>query len=523
MKAMTVLKLLVCLLVVLSVVFSFVGYAALTDDLDIDGSVGIKAQTGLFIYEYSWDNAYDENINVSGCIGTVISSTVTLPESEQTSTTTEDVQTTYTYRTNYNQTISSTTGTFTQTSAGTTTTDTDTTTSTEYEYDDVTGKNYMVVTETTVTTATTTNNRGTYVVGGSTYRNARQNVTTVTTTTTVTKQEVSEVTFTATIYNNSEDTYYFDDVTYVQDYYDNQGISYTYEVTQSPDANDITKIEPKQFMDIDVTFSFSESADTSNTMLNSTLSFNFLLEKESIDEAIKDAIDMFKVILNDDVDFNYLLTHIDDKYDGTDWKANFIGNVAGSSLEDTTNLTYLFDGYLNLIIDGVETPITLIIKMEDLDGNENTGCMYSSTYTNTNGTTFETSARGCEMTLYITTADISDNSKRADPVYAIVFTCETTYTYDSVGNILSAEYGEWIQLGDKGNNNGMYTGTAEIVGYEGNETIDGVSINSGSFNTGDWRLSSTHQISDNIAVSSGATIQRIIELYIQEYGYVTVY
>jgi hypothetical protein len=247
-----------------------------------------------------------------------------------------------------------------------------------------------------------------------------------------------------------------------------------------------------------------------------------LAEEESIEEAIKDAIDKFRVILNDDVDFGFLQTHIDDKYDGTDWKANFIGNVAGSSLEDTTNLVYLFDGYLNLIIDGVETPVTLIIKMEDLDGNENTGCMYSSSYVNAYGNTVTTSGKGCEMSLYITTADITNNSKRADPVYAVVFTCDTTYTRDSSGNILSAQYGEWIQLGDRNNNNGMYVGTAEVVGYEGNETIDGVTINSGSFNTGDWRLSRTHQISDNVAVGSGANIQRIIQLYIQEYGYNTV-
>ena len=526
MKIATTLKIFVCLIVSVSVVFSCIGYAALTDDIKVNGSIAVKEITGLYIIDYTWDGQYDENIKVLGHVGTVISSTVTLPEGEQTSNTTEDVQTTYTYKTSYNSNISDSSGTFTQTSAGTTTTSTDTDTSTEYEYDDATGKTYTVITETVVTTETTSNNRGTYVVGDRTYRNARQNVVKTTTTTTVTRQAASQVTYTVTIYNNSPDIYYFDDVTHVQDYYDNQGIAYSYEITQSADASDPTKIEPKQSMDIDLTFTFSDNADMDNTTLNSTLSFNFLLEKESIEEAIKDAIDMFRVILNDDVDFNFLLTHIDDKYDGTDWKANFIGNVAGSSLEDTTNLVYLFDGYLNLIIDGVETPITLLIKMEDLDGNENTGCMYSSSYTDEYGNTYTTSGIGCEMALYITTDDISENNsalnKRANPVYAIVFTCETTYTRDSSGEIVSAEYGDWIQLGDRNNNNGMYTGTAVIVGYEGNEMVEGVSINSGSFNTGDWRLSSTHQISGNVAIGSGATIQRVIELYIQEYGYTTV-
>ena len=413
-------KLCVCVLISLSVIFAYVGYARLTDDLSIEGTVNIHEIEGLYIYDYTLEDQYRDNVSVTGHIGTVLSSTVTLKEAS----------------------------------------------------------------------------------GGT-----------------------NNVTHTVIIYNNTQNTYYFDNVTPVTHNYDNTNIEFSAAVTKSADSGEPDKIGPGEQMEISVTFKFAAGASTSNPILNSKLSYNFLLEKASIEEAIIDVISKFKAILNDDVDIGYLLTHIDDKYDGTDWKATFIGNVVGSSLEDTTHLSYLFEAHLNLIINGVKTPITLIIKMENIDGDVNTGCMYHSTYTTSSGQVKETSGQGCELSLYITTDNISNttNHARANPVYAVVFTCQTTYTRDGQGNILSAEYGEWIQLGDKRVDNGMYTGTAEIVGYEGNETIDGVYISRGSFNTGDWKLTDSYTMSDGSVVSANATIQTVLSRYLAVHGYNTIF
>ena len=178
MKHTLAIKLCVWLMVILSVVFSFVGYATLSDDLVVAGNVSAKEPTGLYIREYNYDDQFSDNVTVTGFLGTVLTGKVSLKESN-----------------------------------GTT---------------------------------------------------------------------LNSVTHTVTIKNNSKDTYYFDDVTYVKNHYDNTGIEYNAVVTRSPNSDDADKIMPGQTMDISVTFTFAAGANKNNADLTSTLSYNFLLEIENL-------------------------------------------------------------------------------------------------------------------------------------------------------------------------------------------------------------------------------------------------
>jgi hypothetical protein len=103
----------------------------------------------------------------------------------------------------------------------------------------------------------------------------------------------------------------------------------------------------------------------------------------------------------------------------------YIGNVYGSSSADSTFMKGLFtEEFLSMDLDGdgKEEPITMMIKRENLDGNTATGDDY--TYkTSSWGSSREQTVEGVEMTLYITSADLSKvSSGRAVVVYAASFT-----------------------------------------------------------------------------------------------------
>lgn len=110
----------------------------------------------------------------------------------------------------------------------------------------------------------------------------------------------------------------------------------------------------------------------------------------------------------------------------------------------------LFQGQLNLNINGTDTPVTVLIKNEDVDGN---------------------TANGNEMAIYMTTDDLQKTNSgwfsptEYAPVYAAVFRKET----------LENGTEKWSQIGD------MYLGSAEIKRYDGWR-------GSGSFDTDNWRL-----------------------------------
>lgn len=195
---------------------------------------------------------------------------------------------------------------------------------------------------------------------------------------------------------------------------------------------------------------------------------------EETEEVTKSLAQKFLEILNSSTDYATLTGAMDDNYDGSRaWTASYIGNVAGSSSDDTTLLLDLFDGELSLEVNGTHVDVTCIIKREDIDGSTSTGDSYRVGWS---------TVRGCEMTLYLTTANFDRVSYNDyPPVYAMVFTKPSTNS-------------EWVQIGEE-----MYAGTAQVVGYVGGTTT-------GSFDTGTWRSSQEYH-----GISAGATISTLIQ------------
>lgn len=197
------------------------------------------------------------------------------------------------------------------------------------------------------------------------------------------------------------------------------------------------------------------SARTYNPLL--TFVFGTEITEEEEESVGKTVSHKFLEILNTESKYNQLNTAIDGNYDGSQyWTGTFIGNVAGSQNEDSLLLRELFGGTLTLTINDAVVDVTCIIKREDIDSNTSTGMT---------ATIGGTQYRGCEMTLYMTTAKLNDMNYDDYPtVYCMVFTR------------VSAD-AEWEQIGEE-----MYEGTARVVGYMGEAT-------GGSFDTGTWKSS----------------------------------
>ena len=230
-----------------------------------------------------------------------------------------------------------------------------------------------------------------------------------------------------------------------------------------------------------------------NTSVNTLVNYKFGVHIDSVGDAAADkVIKQLGVILNNASTYQTLIDKIDDKYDGSnDWTSNFIGNVWNATSlgysEDTETINTLFGANnLKIYVDGEEVDVTLLIKREDVDGNQNTGDSFTATK---NGRSY--SAKGCEMTIYVTSGDLQMGSKPT--VYAATYTCNKN---------ADGTLGEWYLLGER------YEGTAQIVGYMGGTS------NGGSFDTGTWRsVSKTYAPADNYGynIAANQTIQTIIQ------------
>lgn len=302
------------------------------------------------------------------------------------------------------------------------------------------------------------------------------------------------VTYKLTVFNNTAYRYAYSGIDYISSlsgYNGNPYIGSAFTVTVT-DANggsfvgDI--IEPGEQVNFYATYSIKRQ-DLADLDLRTLINYKFGVNVDSVgDVALDAALIRFGEILNDTSEggaYETLTDKIDDKYDGTAWKANYIGNVVDAHNNDTETINSLFEGKLSLTIDGVVTNVTVLIKRENLDNNTQTGDDYTATY---NG--YSTSGSGCEMTLYMTTDALQSGSP---VIYAAVFTCDRNE---------DGSYSRWYMIGDK------YVGTASIVGYEG-------SYVSGSFDTGTWRSTgrTTYTASDNYSytVSAGQSIGTIIQ------------
>lgn len=293
----------------------------------------------------------------------------------------------------------------------------------------------------------------------------------------VTLRRDSSGTYTAnysiTVFNNTDISYYY--VAMVRGTYTNESgdvIAYSnpnIEMEVDIVLGDEVKAGEKRTINVSATF--VKGADTSQPHLSSIIEYQFsTTQPESSDEAaVSGVLDRFAEVLNNETDYRALTSAMDNTsglggiFTGGRVSDTYIGNVVDSDSEDTAALNAIFGENMELNIDGVNTPVTIMIKRENVDGNKNTG-----------------DGDGNEMTLYIT-ADPLDSSGKYVPVYAVVYT--------------KASGTEWYRIGE------LYKGTANVRSY------GGVSIRgTGSFNTDNWR-----RLDENGNRVSNDTIENIIQ------------
>lgn len=272
----------------------------------------------------------------------------------------------------------------------------------------------------------------------------------------------AEARFSVTVFNNTNVSYYY--LAMVRGTYTTESgdvVAYSNEnIVLTPDIQLGDEIKSGETLTFNVTASFAENAtDTSDLSLTSIIDYRFSTEKpENNDEAaVSGVLDRFPEILNNAETYNYLISAMNTRPNNR-VSTSYIGNVVEATDQDSEKIEYLFGEAMMLNIDGVNKPVTVMIKRENVDGNRNTGENPGAWL---NG--------GREMTLYIT-ADLLDVAGAYVPVYAVV------YTKDNGSDT-------WYQLGD------VFKGTAKVVTYAGRN-------GTGSFNTDTWVSTNNKTIED---------------------------
>lgn len=303
---------------------------------------------------------------------------------------------------------------------------------------------------------------------------------------TVTVPKGTEITFRVTVFNNTAVEYGFDSVVSSlgtgenNSGYDNDNITFTLENLKRPYtmdgvlADDVTRIQGQQSHEFEITFKFSEDTkDFSNATLNSALNFVFKpfdsIDPEHITSPVDGALEALKRILNTPESYEKL-KGIMDQSSGT---GAYVGNVVGSSGNDSKVLAELFAGNLTLMLADpetgklVKTNLTCMIKEEDLTGDSKK-----------------------EITIYMTPDELEKVGvySTIKNVYVGVFTQIT----DENNNV------KWEQLGD------LYHGTALCNDYDSN-IFNGIDK---SINTDRWRSSQVYH-----GVKSNSTIKNVITGY----------
>lgn len=233
---------------------------------------------------------------------------------------------------------------------------------------------------------------------------------------TLTGASSSSVTLAVTFYNNTDVSYFYDKTETVSS--DNSSIEYTVSGMAQKD-----EVPARTSATLYVTYSYSGSVPSDKQIL-SQLHFKFVIDKSSIGTIVaQTAVDRFRDILNNKVfdgAYQSLINGMDNRSGYNKASAiTYIGNVSGSNSGDSALVNSLFGQEfmsMDLDGDGKAEPITMMIKRENLDGDETTGASYS--YTSWGR---EYTVNGVEMTLYITSENLSSGS-RSVVVYAVVFT-----------------------------------------------------------------------------------------------------
>ena len=303
--------------------------------------------------------------------------------------------------------------------------------------------------------------------------------------TTTTTTYTGTVTYEITVYNNTKYEYAYRGLYYQNSEYNNSKVSTTPSdsvlgiETSFPNGSLVASRGKLVFY---VTYTVGKSMDD-ETDWRTLLNYQFGINVDSIDKAADIVHQKFLNILNTTSTYTQLVDVLDDKFDGEqEWTSNYVGNVGNAVDNDMMTVETLFAGHLTMMVNGQPQKAWVIIKHENLDGNEMTGDDYTVRFNQYGDITY----KGCEMTLYMT-VDKLDNANSWAPVYATVFTCDR----DENGNIV----GGWYKVGDS------YYGEANVVGYKGEYGA------TGSFVTDNWKsYSSSYQVAGDYTYSIGAEI-----------------
>ena len=277
--------------------------------------------------------------------------------------------------------------------------------------------------------------------------------------------------YSVTVFNNTKLTYSYRDFyfqTGLDGYSGNNLLSKTaskskISVTCSLDSvsAEEKKINPGEKKTFTVTYTIGSNV-SSRTNYKTLINFRFGINVDGEREALAVVEEKFLDILNTTTTYNQLVDALDNKFDGRqEWTSNYIGNVTGSTSDDSVAVNTLFAGQLQISVGKDNMDATVLIKHENLDWNNYTGDDYTAENKN-NGGIFR--GYGCEMTLYLTVDPLNVANKNV-PVYVVVFTCDR----DWEGNMTS----EWYRIGT------TYAGKANVVTYDGGN-------GTGSFVTDNW-------------------------------------
>ena len=244
----------------------------------------------------------------------------------------------------------------------------------------------------------------------------------------------ANITYKITVHNNTDVTYWYINQEYVEDFESNFLIGKSNGITvvtkDRPDDNSSTFnsedwIPPQTYRDFYVTYTFGSQAQAYPATL---INFMFGIKMDAVH-------DEFLAVLNDPTPsggYEYITQIFNEKYAQTG--ETIIANVG----EEKDIFDALFGSDLTVNIDGVEAPVTIMIRRENVDGRD-TGDDYFGT---------SSAPSGCEYTVYIT-VDALDSPTGEAMVYAV--------SYSSGG---TGGSGRWYQLGQ------LYEGTANVIDYD---------------------------------------------------------
>ena len=228
--------------------------------------------------------------------------------------------------------------------------------------------------------------------------------------------------------------------------------------------------------------------------LNGVFDIRFITPVDSIPEpgdggddgqlAVENALDKFKKILNTPNEYSDFLSLLDNVPSGRN--NSYVAYVPGAPSSDKTASLELFDGQLQISIDGELQTVYFLIKREDVTGDGRN-----------------------DFTVYMTTNDLSKASTVSDSAWGGMFYRKYN---PSLAVIYAATFteisdGEWIRLGD------LYKGDGRICDYDGGMQNYGSSLfntvsvptGSGSLHTDTWVTSEAYY-----GVPSGSALSDVL-------------